>query len=339
MEYINLIELNIISNPFKDPQTLRFVKEALAKYNLMDQFLKLQIPFVADALLRFALERLFSDQDRLSIKSICTDHNFTNLGKRTLKKMHVYLGDDKLLKELDSTLQDAEKAFSTFFKNREVEEQDREFIGEITIKGWNTMTQESKDSCELRYGKIPKLKAIRFRNPQERSQGLLTWMPLLRRIQTDDEHELHSFVDSLHIEEDNHKFLIAVHQMQTNLLQQINHYEGNDTYQTTESLNSMLFCFQFALDFDRISTNKYEVAAKMALFDCLCEQLFSHTAEKTDSGYIWKKCSVPERIGRMDKIGMFAFRSLQNLRLKKLSKLLREASKKNRQFKQKFDVS
>ena len=146
MEHINLIELNIISNTFKDPQTLRFVKEALAKYNLMDQFLKLQIPFVADALLRFALERLFSDQDRLSIKSICTDHNFTNLGKRTLKKMHVYLGDDKLLKELDSTLQDAEKAFSTFFKNKEVEEQDREFVGETTIKGWNTMTQESKDS-------------------------------------------------------------------------------------------------------------------------------------------------------------------------------------------------
>ena len=318
---------------------MRFVEEALTKYNLRDQFLKLQIPFVADALLRFALERLFADHDRLSIKSICTDHNFTNLGKRTMKKMHVYLGDDKLLKELDSTLQDAEKAFSTFFKNKEVEEKDREFIGETLVQGWNSMSQESKDNQKLRYGKIPKLKAIRFRNPQERSQGLLTWMPLLRRIQADEEHELHSFVDPLHIEEENHKFLIAVHKMQTNLLQQINHYEGNDTFQTTESLNSMLFCFQFALDFDRTSTCKYEVAAKMALFDCLCEQLFSHTADKTDSGYIWKKNSVPSRIGRMDKIGMFAFRSLQNLRLNRLSKMLREASKKNRQFKPKFDVS
>ena len=318
---------------------MKFVEETLVKYKIRDQFLKLQVPFVADAQLRSALERIFAQNERMSLKSICTDHNFTNLGKRTMKKIHIYLGSDQLLKELDLTLKDAEKAFSTFFKNKEVEEEDREFVGETLVKAWGSMSDESKKDYKLRYAKIPKLKEIRFRNPQERSEGLLTWMPLLRRIKADKEHEFHSFVEPLHIEEENHKFLIAVHKMQTNLLQQINYYEEKNTFQATDSLNSMLFCFQFALDFDRSSTCKYEVAAKMALFDCLCEQLFSHTAEKSDSGYIWKKNSVPSRIGRMDKIGMFAFRSLQSLKLNRLSKMLREAGKKNRQFKAKFDVS
>lgn len=320
-------------------ETNRLVEETLKKYDLFDMFLKLQIPFVADALLRGAVERLFTSNERISLRSICTDHNFTNLGKRAMQKMYVYLGNDILLKQLDSTLQEAEKAFAAFFKNKEVELEDREFIGQIQIPNWESLTIEQKAEAKLKYEKIPKLKAIRFRNPQERTQALLTWMPLLRRIQVNKEHELHSFVEKLPIAEKNQKFIEAVHKLQTHLLQQIDYYEGNNTFQSTDSLNSMIFCFQFALDFDRSTTCQYEVAAKMSLFDCLCEQLFSHTAEKTDSGYIWEKNSVPTRIGRLDKIGMFAFRSRQDLTLKRLSKMLKTASKKNRQFKAKFDVS
>ena len=320
-------------------ETNRLVEKTLKDYDLFDMFLKLQIPFVADAALRGAVERLFTSNDRISLRSICTDHNFTNLGKRAIQKIHVYLGSDTLLKELDSTLQEAERAFSAFFKNKEVEFEDRELIGQLQIQNWQNLTIEQKAEAKLHYEKIPKLKAIRFRNPQERTQALLTWMPLLRRIQGDTDHELHSFVEKLPIAEKNHKFLEAVHKLRTHLLQQIDYYEGNDTFQSTDSLNSMLFCFKFALDFDRSTTCQYEVAAKMSLFDCLCEQLFSHTAEKTDSGYIWEKNSVPARIGRLDKIGMFAFRSRQNLKLNRLSKMLKTAGKKNRQFKAKFDVS
>ena len=326
-------------NPLLDPETIKLVEETMEKYSLMDYFLQLQIPFVADAALRHALDRIFSLHGRSSIKSICTDHNFTCLGKRAAKKFIIYLGDNRLVNELDSTMKEAEKAFSTFFKNQEVEEVDRDLIGQLKFPNWNQMSEETKQNATLRYGKIPKLKEIRFRNPQERSQGLLTWMPLLRRIQADEDHELHSFVEPLHLKEENHKFLIALHKLQTHLLQQIDYYEGNDTFQTTDSLNSMLFCFEFSLDFDRTITCKYEVATKMALFDCLCEQLFSHTAKKTESGYEWEKCSVPERIGRMDKIGMFAFRSRQNLKLNRLSKMLGDAGKKNRQYKPKFEVS
>ena len=315
------------------------IEEILTKYNLLEQFLNLQVPFIADAALRWALDRIFILHDRSSLKSICTDHNFTNLGKRATKKIIIYLGDDRLLNELEWTLREAEKAFSTFFKNQEVESQDRDFIGRLKFSNWDEITEESRNNATLRYEKIPKLKDIRFRNPQERSQGLLTWMPLLRRIQENEDHELHSFVGPLNIEEDNHKFLIALHKMQTHLVQQIDYYESNNTFQATDSLNSMLFCFEFSLDFDRATTCKFEVAVKMALFDCLCEQLFSHTAKKTQSGYVWDKNGVPQRIGRMDKIGMFAFRSYQNLKLNRLSKMLRDAGKKNRQFKPKFDVS
>ena len=321
-----------------DEETIFLLEECLEKYNLTDSFKKLQIPMTTDAQLRHAIHKLYSKHELEDFKSICTAHNLGNLGKACLRHLIHYLVDStEYQDQLKTNLDIAGKDLDNYFNNLEVHPNDRDHVGRLSVSNWNELTEAEKTSKKLSYLPIPKKFDIRFRNAYQRTKGLLSRWQELERIQSNPSHPMFSLTQDLNTGRDHFQFLNAIYDMRNHLVQLIDYYESDSNFQSTETINSLIFGYEFALDLG--NKNKFEVAVRMALLDGLTEQLCSHKAiQSVDGTWIWKKSSVPTRVGRMDKIGAFAFPGEQKLLLPRLFKRLREAKKVQRNFKSKFQL-
>ena len=322
-----------------DEETLKLVTETFDEFDLLEPFKRLQIPICTDAALRFAVNKIFDHYELDPLKSICTCHNLTNLGKNCLKNLPKYLDDaNSLLSQAKQNTNIAGKEFENHFKEIEVNPLDRNYLGELLYENWWEKTDTERQNSNLQYQKIPSEFSIRFRNAFERTKGLVSRLPELERIKSNIHHPLHHLTFELDIDKQNKDFLFAVYKMEKHLIQLIEYYESNSTFQSTDSINSLIYGFEFCLNLDRKKDNQYDIAIKMCLLDELTAQLCSHKAIHKDGVWKWTKSGVPTRIGRLDKIGLFAFPGDQKLMLNRLMKMLREAKKSFKALRGKFQV-
>ena len=149
---------------------------------------------------------------------------------------------------------------------------------------------------------------------------------------------MHNLVSQLDVSQKTFQYLNALFDMREHLILLIDYYEKDSSFQSTESINSMLYLFDYALD--RENGNKYEIGIKMAFLDGLTEQFVSHrTKQNDDVTWSWLKSRVPTRIGRIDKIGAFSFPGNQKRLLPRLIKRLQKARKIPCPLKAKFQVT
>ena len=330
----------VATDDASDIETFKLVTETFEEYDLLEPFKKLQVPICTDAQLRSAVNKLYEHFDLEPLKAICSCHNLTNLGKNCLKNLPKYLDEaPSLLQQTKINTNVAGKELDSHFKNIELNSLDRDHIGELLYPNWLTMTEDERNGANLKYQKIPKEFEIRFRNAFERTLGLLSRLPELERIKSNIYHPLHHLTSELNIDQNHTQFLMAVYKMEKHLIQLIDYYESNSTFQSTDSINSLIFGFEFCLDIDRNRDNRYEVAIKMCLLDELTAQLCSHKAIKEKGTWKWKKNSVPTRIGRLDKIGLFAFAGDQQLMLNRLIRMIRKAKNSYKPLRGKFEVN
>ena len=322
-----------------DAETIILLEECFKTYNLKNAFKKMEIPMTTDAQLRHAVQKLYQKNQLEDLKSICTCHNLGNLGKACLRHLNLYLKDSKeLLDQLKINLGIAGKDLENHFNSLNVHLNDRELVGSLSIPNWSELNQEQKDAEKLSYLPIPNIFDVRFRNAHERTLGLLSRWQELERIQSDINHPMHRVTQNLNVGRNHFEFLKAINDMRTHLVQLIDYYEKDTNFQSTDTINSLIFGFDFALDLD--NCNEFELGVKLAFLDGLTEQLCSHKAFKSvDGTWIWQKCSVPTRVGRLDKIGAFAFAGDQKLLFPRLIKRIREAKKLQKSFKSKFQVN
>ena len=320
-----------------DNETIKLVKDCLEDYDLMDSFKKLEIPLTTDCGLRTAMEKLFREYDLPEQLAICSCHNLGNLGKRCVQNLPKYLNDSKNMLDQLKTNIAVGRSLDNYFKKLKVNPLDRHHIGELLHTNWNSMNEDEQLSKDLKYLSIPTEFAVRFRNSYEQTIGLLSRWHELERIKSNIHHPMHQLVETLDVGENHFKFLKAIHEMRAHLIQLVNYYERNDNFQSTETINSLIFGFEYALNLT--NCDQYATAVKISFLDCLTEQLCSHKAVKNQSGaWIWKKCNVPTRIRRMDKVGAFAFPGEQKLVLPRLRNKIKQAKKHCRQYKSKFQV-
>ena len=323
-----------------DIKTIELVTRTFEEFDLLEPFKQLQVPICTDAALRFAVDKLFEHFELDPLKAICSCHNLSNLGKNCLKNLPVYLNDAKsLLQQTKTNIQIAGNEFENHFKEIDVNPLDHDHLGELLYPNWLNMTVDERKDTNLQYKKIPKEFGIRFRNSFERMEGLISRLPELERIKSNVHHPLHHLTIDLNIDQNHQEFMTAVFKMEKHVLQLIDYYESNSTFQTTDSINSMIYGFEFCLNLDRQVDNKYDIAIKMSLLDELTAQLCSHKAVQQNDRWIWKRSGVPTRIGRLDKIGLFAFPGDQKLMLNRLIRKLREAKKFKKSLRGKFQVN
>ena len=323
-----------------DPETVKLIEDTFRDLDLLDSFESLDIPITSDAGMRTAIEKLYVKHLIPSLNAICTAHNLTNLSKNLLIHLKEYLENaDEYIQQHQVNIEIAGKKLENHFKELEVAAVDREHVGELTYPNWNSMSEEEKNNSKLKYLPIPKEFKVRFRNAFERTQGLYSRIQELERIKSNASHPLHDLVDDLDVGPSQNQFLKALYETQKHLIRLVDYYERNDTFQSTDSLNSLLFGFDFCLDMEKNKNNKYEIAIRLAFLDALSEQMTSHRAAKRNGNWIWLKTSKPTRMRRFDKIGAFAFPSMQRLQLNRLMKKLRLAGKQFKSLKKKFQVN
>ena len=304
-----------------DDTTILLVKETFEEYGLTDAFKNLQLPICTDGQLRHAVTRLFKDENLDPLKSICTCHNLGNLGKNCLDHLPHYLDDcNALLRQNTINTRIASNDLANHFNGLEVHDLDTDHVGEIMFEDWSSMSTDQRQNAKLKYQKIPGEFAIRFRNSYERSKGLLSRFQELERIKSDFSHPVHNLADNMDVGSDQRQLLQAIYNMQKHIVHLINYYESDSTFQSTDTLNSMIFGFEYCLDLDKNRDNKYDIAIKLSLLDELTAQLTSHKAvfDKKKREWEWKKNSIPTRIGRLDLVGAFAFAGDQQLLLNRL---------------------
>ena len=320
-----------------DEETIRLIEECLKDYNLEESFKRLEIPITTDCGLRSAIDKLHQKYELPEQNAICTCHNLGNLGKNCKKKLPQYLDDSQeLLDQLKTNIAVA-RSLDNYFKSLEVNQLDHDHIGELLYHNWNTMDQNERLSKDLKYQKIPAEFTIRFRNSYERTVGLLSRWYELERIKSNIDHPMHNLVDELDVSHRHYGFLRAMNNMQSHLIKLVDYYESDENFQSSETINSLIFGFEYSLNL--ANCDEYETGIRLAFLDCLTEQLCSHKAVQNASGaWIWKKCNVPTRIRRMDKVGAFAFPGEQKLILPRLTKKLKQAKKDCRRYKSKFQV-
>ena len=321
-----------------DAETIVLLEDCFKKYDLSQPFKKMQIPFVTDAQLRHAIDRLYTNANIDSLKSICYCHNYGNLGKACLRHLPKYLKDfeekNKQLKKNFEIAKDLDNHFNTLA----VHKNDRDLVGKLSISNWDEMSETDRDSEELKYQPIPAIFDVRFRNSFERTKGLLSRWQELERIKSNCHHSMHYSVSELDVSQNQFQYLNALYDMRYHLIQLIDYYESDSNFQSTDSINSMLYGFEYALDLE--NSNEYQIGVIMAFLHGLTEQFVSHrTAQNSEGTWTWEKSRVPTRISRIDKIGAFAFPGEQRLQLPRLFKRLREARKIHRPLKAKFQVN
>ena len=327
----------LATNDATDDETIRLVEECLQEYDIFESFKRMEIPFTTDCGLRTAMEKFHKKYNLTDQHSICTCHNFGNLQKRCLLGLSKYLDDgEELLDQLKINI-DVAKSLDNYFKSLEINQLDREILGELCVQNWSKMDENQRATAELKYLPIPTEFKVRFRNAYQRTAGLLSRWYELERIKSDLNHPMHNLVTDIDLSQRNFDFLKAIHRMRTHLILLVNYFERDDNFQTTETVNSLIFGFQFALNIAQ--SDEVELGVKMALLDALTEQLSSYKAIKNSQGcWVWRKTSVPTRIRRLDKIGAFAFVGEQKLILSRLLKSLKDAKKHSRLYKAKFQV-
>ena len=327
----------LATNDSCDIETARLVKECLQEYDIFESFKRMEIPFATDCGLRTAMDRFHRENNITDQHSICTCHNFGNLQKRCLSGLATYLDDGKeLLDQLKINIGVA-KSLDNYFKSLQINQLDREVLGELCHQNWSKMDENQRATARLKYLPIPTEHSVRFRNAFERTAGLLSRWYELERIQSNISHPMHNLVSDLDLSQRNFNFLKAIHNMRAHLIHLVNYFESDDNFQTTDTVNSLIFGFQFALNISQ--SDEVELGVKMALLDALTEQLSSYKAIQNAQGcWIWDKTNVPTRIRRLDKIGAFAFAGEQKLILTRLIKSLKEAKKYSRLYKPKFQV-
>ena len=323
-----------------DALTMKLVEDAFEEFGLSEAFKKLQLPICTDAALRHVVTRLFEKEQLDPLKAICTCHNLSNLGKNCLKNLPDYLDNGvALLAQNNQNLRIASRQLENYFNDLPVNDLDVDHIGEIMFDDWLTMTPEQKQEAKLKYQKIPAEFTVRFRNSYERSKGLLSRFQELERINSNIQHPVHNLTKDLDVGSEQRQLLRAIYDMQKHIVSLINYYENDSTFQTTDTINSMIFGFEYCLDIDQNRENEFEIAVKMSLLDQLTSQLTGHKAIKKDGTWIWHKTSVPTRIGRLDLVGTFAFPGDQKLLLNRLIKKLRAAKKTMKSLRSKFQVT
>lgn len=321
-----------------DDETIILLEECFKKYDLADPFKQMHIPFVTDAQLRFAIERIYEKANIDSLKSICFCHNFGNLDKACIRHLPNYLEDSAEQKEQLKKNFEVAKDLDNYFNALEVHKNDRDLVGNLSIPNWKELSQDEQNSTQLKYQPIPNIFDVRFRNQFQRTKGLLSRWQELERIKSNFNHPMHNSVSQLDVSQKTFQYLNALFDMRKHLIGLIDYYEKDSNFQSTESINSMLYLFEYALDLE--NANKYEIGIKMAFLDGLTEQFVSHRTNQNDDGtWSWVKSRVPTRIGRIDKIGAFAFPGNQKLLLPRLIKRLKEARKSYRPLKAKFQVT
>ena len=322
-----------------DDLTIDLVKDTFKEFGLYDAFKNYQLPICTDAMMRHAVTRLFEEENLDPLKAICTCHNLSNLGKNCLSHIPDYLDNGvALLAQNNQNLRIASRQLENHFNDLPVNDLDIDHVGEIMFDDWLTMTPEQRQQVKLKYQKIPSEYTVRFRNSYERSKGLLSRFQELERINSDVHHPVHNLTTDLDVGLEQRQLLRAIYDMQKHIVGLINYYEKDATFQTTDTINSMLFGFEYCLDIDQNRDNKFEIAVKMSLLDQLTTQLTGYKAIKKDGVWIWHKTTVPTRVERLDLIGAFAFPGDQQLLLNRLIKRLRAAKKTMKPFRSKFQV-
>ena len=323
-----------------DPETVRLIEETFRDLDLLDSFESLDIPITSDCGMRTAIEKLYAKHIIPSLNAICTAHNLTNLSKNLLLHLKEYLEHaDEYIKQHQVNIDIAGKKLENYFKELEVSAVDREHVGELTYANWNTMSEEEKNNSKLKYLPIPTEFKVRFRNAFQRTSGLYSRIQELERIKSNIRHPLHDLVNDLEVGPSQNQFLKALYQTQKHLIKLVDYYERNDTFQSTDSLNSLIYGFDFCLDMDKNTNNKFDIAIRLAFLDALTEQMTSHRAAKRNGDWIWLKTQKPTRIRRFDKVGAFAFPSMQRLQLNRLISKLQLAAKQFKSLKKKFEVN
>ena len=323
-----------------DDLTIKLVQDTFEEFGLTDAFKKLQLPICTDAGMRHVVTKLFEKEQLDPLKAICTCHNLSNLGKNCLSHIPDYLDNGvALLAQNTQNLRIASRQLENHFNDLQVNELDNDHVGEIMFDDWMTMTDEQRQQAKLKYLKIPSEFTVRFRNSYERSKGLLSRFQELERIHSDIHHPVHNLTKDLDVGLEQRQLLRAIYDMQKHIVGLINYYEKDSTFQTTDTINSMIFGFEYCLDIDQNRDNQFEIAVKMSLLDQLTTQLTGFKAIKEDGAWIWKKTAVPTRVGRLDLVGAFAFPGDQKLLLNRLIKKLRAAKKTMKPFRSKFQVT
>ena len=328
----------LATNDATDAETVKLVEDTLTEFGIFESFKQMEIPFTTDCGLRTAMERLHREHNLTDLHSICTCHNLGNQQKRCIKGLPRYIDDAaELLEQLKTNINEA-KSLDNYFKSLPVNDHDREILGELTHKNWSKMDLNQRNSADLKYLTIPTEFDIRFRNAYQRTAGLFSRWNELQRIKSDITHPMHRFVDNLDLGDRHYKFLKAIHDMRSHLIILVDYFESDDNFQTTETINSLIFGFQYALNISQ--SDELDLGVKMSLLDALTEQLSSCKAIQNDNGtWIWKRTTVPTRVRRMDKIGAFAFAGEQKLILTRLTKSLKKAERFSRTYKPKFQVN
>ena len=138
-----------------DQETLDLVTKTFEEFDLLEPFKQLQVPICTDAQLRHAVNKLFDFYDLDPLKAICSCHNLTNLGKNCLKNLPKYLDDaQSLLRQFKLNTNIAGNEFENHFKDIQVNQLDRDHLGELLYPNWSTMKEDERDNANLKYEKI-----------------------------------------------------------------------------------------------------------------------------------------------------------------------------------------
>ena len=134
----------------------------------------MDIPFVTDAQLRFAIERIYEKANIDSLKSICYCHNFGNLDKACIRHLPNYLEDSAEQKEQLKTNFEIAKDLDNYFNASEVHKNDLDLVGNLSVPNWKELSEDEKKSTQLKYQPIPNIFDVRLRNQFQRKKGLLS---------------------------------------------------------------------------------------------------------------------------------------------------------------------
>lgn len=85
----------------------------------------------------------------------------------------------------------------------------------------------------VKYRTIPEKNPIRFRNKRERHKIYLTWLPELKAIKSNEEHQLHDLVSSIFPTDDQLDIMRDLYEFSDEMVVFIDFFESNNNYQVS----------------------------------------------------------------------------------------------------------
>ena len=84
-----------------------------------------------------------------------------------------------------------------------------------------------------RYKCIPEKNDIRFRNTKIRYEIYLSWLPELRSIKENSNHEMHQMVKELFPSDDQIELAQIVYEFSSHMIEYVDYFECNDNFQVS----------------------------------------------------------------------------------------------------------